>query len=177
MPCPNHDHSRAALATNHALPTNQHDRVYQHRQAWPSEEKVALAIGYLKAQDAANGARPNISLLSKTGTVARSTITKIERELKPQGQRRAPTEIRQSSDSPSGPGALVLDDLAIFVLLMRYQEEPRRTWEGCTIGLSGDTGTLVSTSTISRFFHYGVEIKVSLCKPKLIPYDKFRPEN
>ena len=57
MPCPNHDHSRAALATNHALPTNQHDRVYQHRQAWPSEEKVALAIEYWKAQDAANGSR------------------------------------------------------------------------------------------------------------------------
>ena len=73
------------------------------------------------------------------------------------------------SDSPSGPGAMVLDDFDIFVILMLYQEEPSRTWKGYTIGLSDDTGTLVSTSTISRFFHYGVEIKVSLCKPKLIP--------
>ena len=89
---------RAAFATNHALPTNQHDRVYLNGQASPLEEKVTLAIEYLKAQDAANGARPNISLLSKTGKVARSTITKIERELKSRGQRRDPKEIRQSSD-------------------------------------------------------------------------------
>ena len=118
-----------------------------------------------------------ISLLFKTGKVARSTITEIERELKSRGRRRAPTEIGQSSDSHSGPGALVLDDFAIFVILMRYHEEPRRTWEGYTIGLSDNTGTLVSTSTISIFFHDGVEIKVSLCTPKLIPYGKCRPEN
>ena len=118
-----------------------------------------------------------ISLLFKTGKVARSTITEIERELKSRGRRRAPTEIGQSSDSHSGPGALVLDDFAIFVILMRYHEEPRRTWEGYTIGLSDNTGTLVSTSTISIFFHDGVEIKVSLCTPKLRPYDKCRPEN
>lgn len=52
MPCPNYDHIRAAFAANHALSTNQHDRVYQNGKALPLEEKVSIAIEYLKAQEA-----------------------------------------------------------------------------------------------------------------------------
>ena len=39
------------------------------------------------------------------------------------------------------------------------------------------TGTIVSQSTISRFFNHGFEIRGNFLKPDLIPIDKFRPEN
>ena len=39
------------------------------------------------------------------------------------------------------------------------------------------TGTVVSKSTISRFFVHGFPIQGSMCKPNLIPFDKFRPAN
>ncbi|KAL7543505.1 hypothetical protein ACHAXR_013180, partial [Thalassiosira sp. AJA248-18] len=55
--------------------------------------------------------------------------------------------------------------------------EPSRTLKGYVVGLHQLTGTIVSTSTISRFFNHGFSIKGTLCKPNLIPYDKFRPEN
>lgn len=35
----------------------------------------------------------------------------------------------------------------------------------------------MSESTISRFFNHGFEIKGGLCRPNLVPFDKFKPEN
>ena len=52
MPCPNYNHIRAAFAANHALSTNQHDRVYQNRKTLPLEKKVSIAIEFLKVQEA-----------------------------------------------------------------------------------------------------------------------------
>ena len=39
------------------------------------------------------------------------------------------------------------------------------------------TGTIVSQSTVSRFFNHGFAIKGCLCKANFVPYDKFRPAN
>jgi hypothetical protein len=39
------------------------------------------------------------------------------------------------------------------------------------------TGTSVSESTVSRFFNHGFPIRGGLCRPNLVPIDKFKPEN
>ena len=43
--------------------------------------------------------------------------------------------------------------------------------------LTSGAWTLVCRKTIANFFDHGFRIKGSLCKPNLIPYAKFRPEN
>ncbi|KAL7524232.1 hypothetical protein ACHAXR_001481, partial [Thalassiosira sp. AJA248-18] len=74
-------------------------------------------------------------------------------------------------------GSKSLSDLDVFVVLLLYHQEPSRTLKSYVLGLYMNTGTLVHESTISRFFNHGFDIKGSLCKPNLIPYDKLRPEN
>ena len=43
--------------------------------------------------------------------------------------------------------------------------------------LTSGAWTLVCHKTIANFFDHGFRIKGNLCKPNLVPYDKFRPEN
>lgn len=176
MSAQSHDELAAALAANHGLSTNQHNRVYSSGKALPLEEKITIAAEYLKARGP-NGERPNISQVARTCKVARSTVTKVEAELQSLGRVRDPKEIRQNRDGPVGPGALSLDDFDIFVILMLYHAEPSMTLQGYVQGLYQYTGSIVSKSTISRFFNHGFDIKGTLCKPNLIPYDKFRPDN
>lgn len=174
---PDYDALLSAFTSNHGLSTNAHNRVYKNGKALPIEIKVTIAVEYLKAKDAIDGARPNITKLATKCKVARSTITKIEEELASIGRVRDPSEIRKNRDVPVGPGALSLDDFDVFAILMLYHHEPSRTLKGYVVGLYQLTGTIVSASTISRFFNHGFDIKGSLCKPNLIPFDKFRPEN
>ena len=167
----------AATASQHGLAINQHGRIYRNGSALSFEQKVAVAVEYLKAKNDANGTRPNISALSRKCHVSRSTVTKVEEELISSGQVIDPKEIVCNRDIPSGPGSKSLSDLDVFVVLLLYHQEPSRTLKSYVLGLYMNTGTLVHKSTISRFFKYGFKIKGSLCKPNLIPYDKFRPEN
>ena len=51
------------------------------------------------------------------------------------------------------------------------------TLQGYVSGLFAHTGTLVSRQMIANFFDRGFKIRGNLCKPNLIPYDKFRPAN
>ena len=166
-----------SFASSHGPCVNQYNRVYHHGKALPVEKKVSIAVEYLRAQDAANGARPNISQLARTCKVARSTVAKVEEELTGLGRVQDPREIFESRDIPQGPGSVSLDDLNIFAILMLYHLEPSQTLQGYVVSLYQLTGTIASKSSISRFFNHGFEIKGSLCKPNLIPYDKFRPEN
>ena len=177
MLTPKYDLILAEFASNHGLSVNQFNRVYHQGKAMSLEKKVSIAVEYLKAQDAANGARPNISELSRVCQVQRSSIRKVEEELLGLGRMKSPQEIIGDRNMPEGPGAISLDDFDIFVILMLYHEEPSRTLQGYVQGLYRFTGTIVSRSTISRFFNHGFDIKGSLCKPNLIPYDKFRPHN
>lgn len=173
----NHKELTRHIAATHGLSVNLHNRVYQNGAASLVDQKVSIEIQYLKALGENNGARPNISRLAEKCEVARSTIRKVESELLTYGRVLDPKEIRENRGIPVGPGVLSLDDIDIFVIMMLYHAEPSRTLEGYVQGLYQCTGTIVSKSTISRFFNHGFDIKGSLCSPNMIPYDKFRPEN
>ncbi len=73
MLTPKYDLVLAEFASNHGLSVNQFNRVYHQGKAMSLEKKVSIAVEYLKAQDAANGARPNISELSRVCQVQRSS--------------------------------------------------------------------------------------------------------
>ena len=173
----NNDELSRQVAAAHGLLVSSHNRVYQSGVALQAGPKVSIGIEYLKAQAEVDGARPNISHLAERCQVSRSTIRKVETELLTFGRIRDPIEIRENRDAPVGPGVLSLDELDIFVIMMLYHAEPSRTLEGYVQGLYQCTGTIVSKSTISRFFNHGFDIKGSLCTPNMVPYDKFRPEN
>ena len=167
----------ASFAARHGVALNEHSRVYHNGKALPYEQKVTIAAKYLRASTAAEGARPVISSLAKECLVTRATITKVENELFSFGRVLHPKEIRSNRQMPLGPGSVSFNDLDAFVILALYHEEPSRTLRSYALGLFIRTGTNVSESTISRFFNHGFEIKGSLCKPNLIPYDKLRREN
>jgi len=171
------DVSASGFAVRHGLSTNAYGRAYRNGSALSFEQKVHISNSYLQAKAANHGNRPIITALARQCQVTRGTIVKIERELFTVGRVIEPKEILANRDLPSGPGSISLSDLDAFVILMLYHQEPSMTLKGYRLGLYAYTGTLVCEMTISNFFHRGFEIKGSLCKPNLIPYDKFRPEN
>lgn len=167
----------ADLASCYGLSINQHARVYQNGKALTYEEKVSIGIKYTNASIALGWARPNITQLSKECRVSRSTILKVERELLNYQLVLDPKDIRARRDIPIGPGSISMSDVDKFIVLALYHDDPSRSCGSYQMNLYMATGTWVHETTISRFFNHGFEIKGSLCKPNLIPYDKFRPDN
>ena len=89
-----------------------------------------------------------------------------------------PEEILRTRSFASGPGSKTLDDeINGFVLYSLYQKQPTRSLASYVNWLFYYTGTIVSRSTVSRYFRHGFPVRGGLCKPNLIPYDKFRPKN
>ena len=106
-------------------------------------------------------------------------MAKIETELAEEGTVIAPEDIykRRSLRTTGGPGSISLCDVDRFVLYRLYRKMPTRSLQSYVNWLFYHTGTIVSKSTVSRFFNHGFEIAGRLCKPNLVPYDKFRPAN
>ena len=162
---------------SHGLATNTHGRAYLSGAPLSFSEKVTIGNAYLQAREDLGGVRPNITALARACKVARRTILKVEGELMFNGKIISPVQIISGKNIPRGPGSIALTDVDAFVLLMIYHREPSTTLRGYQVGLYSATGLVVCPMTISNFFTNGFDIKGSLCKPNIIPYDKFRPEN
>ena len=63
------------------------------------------------------------------------------------------------------------------MLYQLYHKQPTRSLKSYVRELQYYTGTIVSESTVSRYFNHGFAIKGCLCKPDLVPFDKFWPAN
>ena len=165
------------FASRHGLSINVEGRPYKNGFPLTFDQKVSIGSAYLKARDDNHGARPNITALARQCKVDRGTITKIEKEMISEGRVKDPIEILRERERPTGPGSICLRDIDAFVIMMLYHQEPSMTLRGYVSGLYVHTGTLVCRQTIANFFDRGFEIRGKLCKPNLIPYDKFRPAN
>jgi hypothetical protein len=64
-----------------------------------------------------------------------------------------------------------------YVLYILYRQQPTLSLKSYVYWLLCCTGTIVSESTVSRWFHHAFPIRGRLCVPNLVPYDKFRPGN
>ena len=63
------------------------------------------------------------------------------------------------------------------MLYQLYRKHPTRSLKSYVRELYYYTGTIISQSTVSRFFNHGFAIKGCLCKANFVPFDKFRPAN
>jgi len=65
----------------------------------------------------------------------------------------------------------------MFIIYQLYLDEPSRTRASYVDWLFYFTGNIVSEMTISRFFNECFDHKGGFCRPNLVPFDKFKPEN
>ena len=158
---------------------NQNGGYYRCGKAHSLERKLEVGATFLDHMDRARGRRPKISHVAKECKVSRSFVRKIEQELMVAGKVVPPEDIyrERSSKTSSGPGSRSLSDVDQFVLYRLYKKNPTRSLRSYVNWLFYHTGTIVSKSTVSRFFTKGFEVAGRLCKPNMVPYDKFRPEN
>jgi transposase len=172
-----------AFASRHGLSVNEQGRVYESGKALPLDLKVQ--IGYVvldslldESESSETGIKPkSITALANECKVSRATIRKIRSELLDYGRVLSPEEIAAEKGVDRGVGTRCLSSIDIFTIFMTYLQDPSTTLRNYVKILYLQTGTVVSKSTISRFFNHGFEIRGSLCKPNMIPFDKFRPEN
>ena len=104
-------------------------------------------------------------------------MDKIRRELTAHGRVLPPSDVRGGVGAERGAGARSLNQFDRFVLLQLRLEEPSRSLSSYVHWLHEYTGTVVSKSTISRFFLTAFQYKGSFVRPNKVPHDKFRPEN
>ena len=158
---------------------NQNGGYYQRGTSYPIHTKLKVAATYLEHKERLLGSRPNISLVARECNVGWHFVEKIENELFIEGHVLAPKDIyrRRSENAPHGPGSLTLSDTDVFVLYRLYRKNPQRSLRSYVNWLFYHTGTIVSESTVSRFFNHGFLIAGRFCKPNMVPYDKFRPKN
>ena len=145
------------------------------------ETKLFVAATYLDAKEksinAGQGPRPVISRVTSECGVGWHFVEKVEGELLTEGHIIAPKDIYKRRNCPIGPGSISMDPTDWFVLYRLYEKEPTRSLKSYVNWLFYYTGTIVSESTVSRFFNHGFPIRGGFCKPNLVPYDKFRPAN
>ena len=147
--------------------TNQNGGYYQRGKSYSLDKKMFVAATLLdeKEKAVASGLGPyvNISHISRLCRVGWHFVKKIEGELLNVGHVVSPEEVIQERNQLSGPGSKTLDEIDSFVLYSLYQKQPTRSLASYVNWLYYYTGTIVSKSTVSRFFRHGFLIRGGLC--------------
>jgi transposase len=154
---------------------NANGGTYKRGKAFDFHKKIALVEKYEELANLANGVPPSIRTLAKAAKVSRDWAKKVINELKSDDGL-----IDSDSARPQrikGPGSRSLDSFDIVVLLFLVTTKPQLSLQGYQRELFQRTATIVSRSTISRFWKNGLEIAATLRRPDLVPIDKFKPEN
>jgi len=165
------------ISLQHGANVNQQGGIYVHGHAYSFEKKLEVAAAYNVAVTLNDGNCPNISEIHRQCNVSRAFIKKIENELKEHERILRPSEIQNNREGPVGPGSRSLDEIDAAVILFLYLEEPSRCLTSYVEWLEAWTGAVVSESTVSRFFYHAFPYRGGFCRPNLVPFDKFRPEN
>ena len=144
------------------------------------EKKLAIAESYERHRQMALSEsdspprRPNLSAIAREQLVSEGVVRKIEQELFVFGRVKTP---KKKGTRAKGPGSLSLSEHDKRVLIRLLEKDCFQSLQSYRRKLYKRTGTDVSESTISWFFLKGFPIKANLCKPDMIPKDKFKPEN
>jgi hypothetical protein len=112
-------------AALHGLSVNKNGGTYQHGGASSIDKKLTVAASYQHLKEANGGKRPQLTQVASVCSVSRNFVRKIENELVVHGRVLHPKELQQ--DRIIGPGAISLDELDAFVLLLLYLVEESRT--------------------------------------------------
>jgi transposase len=167
------DDNFRASAVRNGYQFNTNGGVYNPGKNYDHIKKLEVESAILHTQSTVGNINKN-AIARKCG-VGWHYVKKIETEMEQYGRVVTPEEVKlQNSIDNRGAGAKTLNETDMMVLLQLYFEEPSRNLGSYMRGLYRITGTIVSTSTLSRLFK---EVGMTLCRPNLIPMDKFRPDN
>lgn len=164
------------LAVQEGFSVNRLGGIYRNGGEYGHAKKLEVASAIVLQHAKSGGERPNTSAVMRQCKVSREFANKIEKELREDG--RATTPNKNSPNHGSvGHGSRSLDDSDIFILFKLYMELPSRGLRSYASQLEYFTGTVVSQSTLCRFFLEAFPYSAALHRPNLVPHDKFRPEN
>jgi transposase len=161
----------------HGVSINSNGGLYQHGKSYSFDKKLFVALVYMDHQERGSGQRPTLTLVATQCRVGRDFVAKVEKELNLNGRVLRPEEIFANRSMPRGPGSKSMTKEDGFVIYMLYRQNPSRSLKSYVYWLCFLTGTIVSESTVSRFFNKGFPIRGGLCMTNLVPFDKFRPGN
>lgn len=172
--------SLALYAARSGLEVNLHGRFYQRGKAYSLDIKMHVATTLLDHMEKKGPfAHGIVAAVGRECHVGWEYVKKVRDELLTEGIILDPKEIyeRRTGDLPSGPGSRSLDDGDCFVLYQLYRKDPSRSLKSYVNWLYYFTGTIVSKSTVSRWFNHGFPYKGGLRKANIQPFDKFKPAN
>ena len=166
---------------HHGIKMNKNGGYYQRGKAYTVDKKLFVAATYLDLREESEregrGPRPSINYVAAVCGVDWHYVRKVEGELFLQGHIALPADAYKDRGGPSGPGSICMTQEDSFVLYCLYRKQPTRSLKSYANWLFYYNGTVVSESTISRFFIHGFPVRGGFCKANLVPYDKFRPQN
>jgi hypothetical protein len=163
------------LAAQYGLATNEHGGVYQRGNSYSTAVKLLVCTRIKRISGDDIGA-VNVSQVSRETQTSRHFVRKVRDEMiRNDGNILDPAVIVQQR--VRGPGTQTFDEYDMFVLLLLYFEEPTRTNASYVERLYMITGTITSTSTVSRWFNHYFPISGGFRKPNLVPIDKFKEKN
>ena len=147
------------FASCHGVLVNNNGGYYQRGKSYGLEVKLFVAAKYLDHKERLGGLRPVLTKVASECRVDWSFVAKIERELMENERILSPEEIYLAQDIPVGPGSSSMSEEDFFVLYMLYCQEPKRSLKSYVYWLFCCTGTIVSESTVSRWFNYAFLIR------------------
>jgi len=168
---------REAFAASQGASINANNGIYVNGQSYGLAKKLEVAAVLKGEERRAYPQSPSINAIAQKCQCSWSFVEKIRLELLHHGRVIPPSEIIKNRDGPRGAGSKSLNEFDRFVLLQLYLEEPSRSLSNYVHWLHEYTGTVVSRSTISRFFLTSFEYRAGFVKCNLYPQDKFRPTN
>ena len=104
--------------------------------------------------------------------VGKDFVIKIEHEIMENACVLTPEEIYLARANPIGPRSRSMSDEDFLVLYLLYRQESTRSLKSYVYWLFCCTGTIVSESTVSRWFNHAFPIQGRLCVPNLVPYPR-----
>jgi hypothetical protein len=156
---------------NFGLSTNQYGGVYIDGVSYGITTRIRVAKTILERRKQGTY---SLRSVAKEMQVGKGYVSRVAQELD-SGGIIDPRTARHHCER--GPGSLTLDDYDLCVLILLLRENPSRSLESYCRNLFDITGTIVSTSTVSRVWSHAFELKASFLKPNLVPRDKFKYEN
>ncbi len=160
---------RLYFANWHTVLVNSNGGFYQRGKSYGMEMKLFVAAKYLDHKEMRGGLRPVLSRIAAECRVGRDFVAKIERELVENDRVLTPKEVYLTRDISIAPGSMSMSGEDFVVLYMLYRQHPTRSLKSYVYWLFCCMGTIVSESTMSRWFHFAFPICGRLCKPNLVP--------
>ena len=164
---------RAMVANGYTI--NKHGGAYRQGVARPLEDKVRVALVYLRLKEENPDKEVSIRKVERLGKCSWHFAKKVATEIEHDGHLVDPRLNPQKRHRGNGVFTILEED-GLLLLALR-KENNRRTLRDYCIRLIMDCGVFVSPSVIGKWFNHSFSCKGTMGKLNQVPIDKFTPEN